>query len=131
MKDIKIQDPVYLEQYDIHVKPYLTYSEVQAIVNGIKQFDTWAERQQNKDMLMLAFATDMTAQEIEDVGADALYGSGLINEVRCNIKNYFDIDDALEYTESIQRSLTQIVKALPKITEQLKAAKPDGGKKSK
>lgn len=131
MNNIKIQESVYLEQYDIRVKLYLTYSEIQAIVNGVKQFDTWAERQQNKDMLMLAFATDMTAQEIEGIGADTLYCSGLIDVVKYNVKNYCMIDEALSYTESVQRSLTQIVKALPKITEQLKGAKPDGGKKSK
>ncbi len=131
MNNIKIQESVYLEQYDIRVKPYLTYSEIQAIVNGVKQFDTWAERQKNKDMLMLAFATDMTAQDIEGIGDEALYCSGLVDEVKYTVKNYYEVESALDYTESVQRSLTQIVKALPKITEQLKAAKPDGSKKSK
>lgn len=131
MKDIKIQDPVYLENYGINVKRYLTYSEIQAIVNGVKQFDTWAEREQNKHMLLLAFATDMTPEEIENIGADTLYCSGLIRDVIWSVTNYADIDIALSYTESISRSLAQIIKQLPKITEQLKAAKPDGGKKSK
>ena len=40
MKEIKAMDKVYLEEYDVHVNPYLTYAQIQAIVNGVKSLDS-------------------------------------------------------------------------------------------
>lgn len=119
MKEIKAMDKVYLEEYDVHVNPYLTYAQIQAIVNGVKGLDNWAEREQNIDMCVLAFATDIPTEKLEEIGHDALLQSGLIHEVDGEIKNLYDVYGAIEYTESTKRALAQIVKALPKYQEQL------------
>lgn len=121
MKEIKAMDKVYLEEYDIHVNPYLTYAQIQAIVNGVKGLDGWAEREQNIDMCVLAFATDIPTEKLEELGHDALLQSGLINAVCGEIKNLFSVYEAIEYTESTKRALAQIIKALPKYQEQLDA----------
>ena len=121
MKEIKAMDKVYLEEYDIYVNPYLTYAQIQAIVNGVKGLDSWAEREQNIDMCVLAFATDIPTEKLEELGHDALLQSGLINAVCGEIKNLFSVYEAIEYTESTKRALAQIIKALPKYQEQLDA----------
>lgn len=121
MKEIKAMDKVYLEEYDIHVNPYLTYAQIQAIVNGVKGLDSWAEREQNIDMCVLAFATDIPTEKLEELGHDALLQSGLINAVMWEIKNLHCVYEAIEYTESTKRALAQIIKALPKYQEQLDA----------
>ena len=121
MKEIKAMDKVYLEEYDVHVNPYLTYAQIQAIVNGVKGLDSWAEREQNIDMCVLAFATDIPTEKLEELGHDALLQSGLINAVCGEIKNLFSVYEAIEYTESTKRALAQIIKALPKYQEQLDA----------
>ena len=121
MKEIKAMDKVYLEEYDVHVNPYLTYAQIQAIVNGVKGLDNWAEREQNIDMCVLAFATDIPTEKLEELGHDALLQSGLINAVCGEIKNLFSVYEAIEYTESTKRALVQIIKALPKYQEQLDA----------
>lgn len=121
MKDIKAMDKVYLEEYDVHVNPYLTYAQIQAIVNGVKGLDSWAEREQNIDMCVLAFATDIPTEKLEELGHDALLQSGLIDEVICGIRNINRVYNAIEYTESTKRALAQIIKALPKYQEQLDA----------
>lgn len=121
MKEIKAMDKVYLEEYDVYVNPYLTYAQIQAIVNGVKGLDSWAEREQNIDMCVLAFATDIPTEKLEELGHDALLQSGLINAVCGEIKNLFSVYEAIEYTESTKRALAQIVKALPKYQEQLDA----------
>lgn len=121
MKEIKAMDKVYLEEYDVHVNPYLTYAQIQAIVNGVKGLDGWAEREQNIDMCVLAFATDIPTEKLEELGHDALLQSGLINAVCGEIKNLFNVYEAIEYTESTKRALAQIIKALPKYQEQLDA----------
>lgn len=121
MKEIKAMDKAYLEKYDVHVNPYLTYAQIQAIVNGVKGLDSWAERAQNIDMCVLAFATDIPTEKLEELGHDALLQSGLINAVMLEIKNLYDVYKAIEYTESTKRALAQIIKALPKYQEQLDA----------
>lgn len=121
MKEIKAMDKVYLEEYDVRVNPYLTYAQIQAIVNGVNGLDSWAEREQNIDMCVLAFATDIPTEKLEEIGHDALLQSGLIHEVDGEIKNLYDVYEAIEYTESTKRALAQIVKALPKYQEQLDA----------
>lgn len=121
MKEIKAMDKVYLEEYDVYVNPYLTYAQIQAIVNGVKGLDGWAEREQNIDMCVLAFATDIPTEKLEELGHDALLQSGLINAVCGKIKNLFNVYEAIEYTESTKRALAQIIKALPKYQEQLDA----------
>ena len=121
MKEIKAMDKVYLEEYDVHVNPYLTYAQIQAIVNGVKGLDSWAERAQNIDMCVLAFATDIPTEKLEELGHDALLQSGLINAVMWEVKNLHRVYGAIEYTESTKRALAQIIKALPKYQEQLDA----------
>ena len=121
MKEIKDIEPKYLEAYDVRVNPYLTYAQIQAIANGVKELDSWAEREQNINMCVLAFATDIPTEKLEEIGHDALLQSGLIHAVEGVINNLYDVYEAIEYTESTKRALTQIVKALPKYQEQLDA----------
>lgn len=130
MKEIKAMDKVYLEEFDVYVNPYLTYAQIQAIVNGVKSLDSWAEREQNIDMCVLAFATDIPTEKLEELGHDALLQSGLINAVCGEIKNLFSVYEAIEYTESTKRALAQIIKALPKYQEQLDAVVKKYGKPS-
>ena len=130
MKEIKAMDKVYLEEYDVYVNPYLTYAQIQAIVNGVKSLDSWAEREQNIDMCVLAFATDIPTEKLEELGHDVLLQSGLINAVCGEIKNLFSVYEAIEYTESTKRALAQIIKALPKYQEQLDAVVKKYGKPS-
>ena len=130
MKEIKAMDKVYLEEFDVYVNPYLTYAQIQAIVNGVKSLDSWAEREQNIDMCVLAFATDIPTEKLEEVGHDVLLQSGLINAVCGEIKNLFSVYEAIEYTESTKRALAQIIKALPKYQEQLDAVVKKYGKPS-
>ena len=130
MKEIKAMDKVYLEEFDVHVNPYLTYAQIQAIVNGVKGLDSWAERKQNIDMCVLAFATDIPTEKLEELGHDALLQSGLIDAVYCKIENLLNVYEAIEYTESTKRALAQIIKALPKYQEQLDAVVKKYGKPS-
>ena len=131
MKEIKTIEPVYLEQYDIKVNPYLSYAQIQQIVNATLTMDTWAERQQNIDMLIMYHATDVGAEKLDEIGHDILLNSGVIEEVKCNIKNLYAVYEALHYTESVQRSLTQIAKELPKYFKPLEEVVKKHGNKAK
>ena len=126
MKEIKGNQTVYLEDYDITVNKYLTYAQVQQIANAVvassmdDSDDTWANRQTNIDMLMLYHATDIGKEKLEEIGHDALLTSGLIESVRYCIENLYDVDGAINYIEDNQRAIGKLLKSLPKILEESK-----------
>lgn len=126
MKEIKGNQTVYLEDYDITVNKYLTYAQIQQIANAVVAAsvndadDTWANRETNIDMLMLYHATDIGKERLEEIGHDALLTSGLIESVRCCIENLYDVDDAINYIEDNQRAIGKLLKSLPKVLEETK-----------
>ena len=126
MKEIKYENQVELLDFGIKVNQYLTYSQIQQIVNAVIKFDTWAERQQNIDMLVLYHATDIGKDGIESYTHDEWLQSGIIDAVKNNIKNYIKIKEAVEYTESTQRALAQIIKRLPEMVGPLEKVMKNG-----
>ena len=126
MKEIKGNQTVGLSEYGVTVNRYLTYAQIQQIANAVvassadDSEDTWANRQTNIDMLMLYHATDITKEELEKVGHDDLLTSGLIQAVREQIKNYYEIFEAINYIEDNQRAIGKMLKSLPKILEESK-----------
>lgn len=117
MAIIPEKETTYLDKYGITVNRYLTYAQIQQIVEATMKFHTWAERQQNIDMLMLVHATDMGLEEIEIYTPDELKQSGLIDAVDLHIDNIYKVYEALEYHESTQRALTQILAEINKIMD--------------
>ena len=126
MKEIKGNQTVYLEDYDITVNKYLTYAQIQQIANAVvaasanNADDTWANRETNIDMLMLYHATDIGKEKLEEIGHDDLLTSGLIEAVRYRIENLYDINEAIDYIENNQRAINKMLKSLPKILEDSK-----------
>ena len=126
MKEIKGNQTVYLEDYDITVNRYLTYAQIQQIANAViaasmnDSDDTWANRQTNIDMLMLYHATDIGKEKLEEIGHDDLLTSGLIEAVRYRIENIYSVNDAIDYIENHQRAINKLLKSLPKVLEETK-----------
>lgn len=131
MKELKRLDVVKLDKYDVEVNRYLTYAQIQQIVDAIRKFDTWAEREKNKDMLILYHATDIGAEKLEEIGHNILLESGFLHDVKENIENLYAIDIALDYTESVQRSLAQIARELPAYMDKVEGIMKNGGNKIK
>lgn len=115
MNELKKPENVYLEKYDISVKPYLSYDEIQVILNAVEQFDTWSERQTNIDVLMLYFCTDIGKDKIEEIGHELLLSSGLIDDVRRKVANMNEVYAGLAYNDSISREMKLIMKDIKKI----------------
>ena len=131
MKELELIESVNTTVGNIEVKPYLTYAEIQAICDAVMKFDSWAERQENIDILLLHFATNLTDKELEDLGHTTLLESGLIDEVKQIVKNYDRIQEAIDYSESTQRTLSKILKELPDIVKPLKDVANHANKSSK
>lgn len=118
MKEIKAQ-VVHNEKYDININQYLTYAQIQQIVNAVeaasKEDDSWSARQTNIDMLVLYHATDIGKEKLEEIGHEALVASGLVEEVNMTIYNYYLIEQAIDYTESMSRAGFKLISQLPSV----------------
>lgn len=123
MKEIKVKEKVYLEDYDVYVNPYLTYGQIQQIANAVvslsepdeegKTHDSWAERQECIDMLMLYHATDIGKEKLDELGHEICLTSGLIDAVFLEVVNVYAIRKAIEYQESDKQTLKKIINQLP------------------
>lgn len=105
---------------NISVREYLTYAEIQYITNEVCVLDSWADREQMIDILLINYVTDLSKEEIENCEHKELLFCGLIDEVKRHVKNYERIYEAINYTQSTQRTMLQVMKELPKNLEQLK-----------
>lgn len=112
-------DKTHLEEYGVDVKRYLSYAEIQSIADGCVELQTWAERQQNLDMLVLHFAADIPVEELEKNGHDYYLQSGMIDAVSACVVNIFEIDTAIKFAESPIRLLSQLAKEMPEFSRKV------------
>lgn len=112
-------DKIHLEQYGVDVKRYLSYAEIQSIVDGCVALQTWAERQQNIDMLVLHFAAGVPVETLEKNGHDYYLQNGMIDAVSACVVNIFEIDTAIKFTESPIRLLSQLAKEMPEFSRKV------------
>ena len=122
---------IFLGEYGVNVNKYLTYGQIQQIVNNTEQLlstvneenkvnNTWGVRQENIDMLVLLLATDIGAEDISKTSHVKFLQSGLIDAVKNNIENYSQIESAFKYTESWDKILISCVQQLGRILQDKK-----------
>lgn len=127
--NIKKEIPtVYLNEYGVRVNKYLSYADIQNIVNSTLELaktkqennmiaDSWASRNQNIDMILLLCATDIPMEELEKTSHAVLLQSGLIDAVKGVIENYNRVEEAFKYTESWDKTLIYGLQLLAKKME--------------
>lgn len=123
MNEIKPKEKIYLEDYDVYVNSYLTYAQIQQIANAVVSLskpdengeihDSWSEREQCIDMLLLYHATDIGKEKLDELGHEICITSGLVDAVYCKVENVLDIRDAIKYQESGKQALNQLLIQLP------------------
>lgn len=113
MKELKELDPIYSQKFDIHIKPYLSLSQIQKIINEVLQVENFEERESIIDYLILCYVTDIGQSKIDELGPDILLQSGLIDEVKNNIENLNKLFEGITYHESAGKALREIAKKLP------------------
>lgn len=110
MKNIDTIQKIKLENYDIEIKQYLTPIEIEQIVQAIVKFDNYSEREQNKLILVLYHSSGLSLEEIEKYSFEQYVNCGLIEEIKKNVINFNEINNALEYIYSPQKQLNDFIK---------------------
>ena len=116
MKELQKPERIYIEKFDIYVKPRLSDAEIQQIANNVIKFKTWAERERTMNLMMFIYATEMSDEdEINALDYDLMNECGVFNTVWNTIHNAYSILDAIEFSESILLALSQIAENLPEM----------------
>lgn len=116
MKELQKPERIYIEEFDIYVKPRLSDAEIQQIANNVIKFKTWAERERTMNLMMFVYATEISDEdEINALDYDLMNECGVFNTVRSTIHNAYSILDAIEFSESTLLALSQIAENLPEM----------------
>ena len=117
MKELQKPERIYIEEFDIYVKPRLSDAEIQQIANNVIKFKTWAERERTMNLMMFIYATEMADKpdEINALDYDLMNECGVFSAVWSTVHNAHSILDAIEFSESILLALSQIAENLPEM----------------
>ena len=116
MKELQKPERIYIEKFDIYVKPRHSDAEIQQIANNVIKFKTWAERGRTMNLMMFIYATEISDEdEINALDYDLMNECGVFNTVWNTIHNAYSILDAIEFSESILLALSQIAENLPEM----------------
>lgn len=120
---IKEITPVVLKEYDVTIKPYLTYSQIQNIVNTVNQFTEWAERETIIDAMVVCYVAGITMEDFEKYGHDKLLCCGFIDAVKNHVKNLKLVYKAVAFNESLGRTINKALEMVPALSEKLEEVK--------
>ena len=144
MKELKMPKEMYFEEYDLHVRPYLTLEEVVSIGELVVQADNPIEQEMTIAMNTLICCTKLTAEdfqapEVEDeedsegVDVDVLdigdiMISGMWDEIKFEIVNISMVYDYVRYFESPQIAIAKFLnQTLPNMLDKYVDRLPKDG----
>ena len=144
MKEIKMPKEMYFEEYDLHVRPYLTLEEVVSIGELVVQADNPIEQEMTIAMNTLICCTELTTEDFqapesegeedsESVDVDVLdigdiMISGMWDTIKSEIANISMIYDYVRYFESPQIAIARFLnQTLPNMLDKYVDRLPKDG----
>ena len=144
MKEIKMPKEMYFEEYDLHVRPYLTLEEVLSIGELVVQADNPIEQEMTIAMNTLICCTELTTEDFqapesedeedsESVDVDVLdigdiMISGMWDTIKSEIANISMVYDYVRYFESPQIAIAKFLnKTLPEMLDKYVDRLPKDG----
>ena len=122
MKELQKPERIYIEDFDIYVKPRLLDAEIQKICNNVIKFKTWAEREKTINLMTFIYATEIADKEdeINALNYDLMSECGIFEKVKETVVNSGDVYKAVAFSESTLLALSQIADNLPEMLEPIK-----------
>ena len=141
MKEITMPKEIYFEEYDLHVRPYLTLEEVVSIGELVVQADNPIEQEMTIAMNTLICCTELTAEDFqapepedgEEANVDVLdigdiMISGMWDEIKFEIDNISMVYDYVRYFESPQIAIAKFLnQTLPNMLDKYVDRLPKDG----
>lgn len=123
MKELKKPENIYLEEYDVTLRPYLTLQEQQAITDLMMNSDDMFDRKIRLISGVIEFCTDIT--DDLDVDINDVIASGLWHEIEDKMLDYItDIEIAVEKYDSISWVFSKLCDSLTENINKLAESLP-------
>ena len=141
MKELTMPKEIYFEEYDLHVRPYLTLEEAVSIGELVVQADNPIEQEMTIAMNTLICCTELTAEDFqapeaedeEEANVDVLdigdiMISGMWDEIKFEIVNISMVYDYARYFESPQIAIAKFLnQTLPNMLDKYVDRLPKDG----
>lgn len=144
MKELKMPKEIYFEEYDLHVRPYLTLEEVVSIGELVVQADNPIEQEMTIAMNTLICCTELTTEDFqapesedeedsESVDVDVLdigdiMISGMWDTIKSEIANISMVYDYVRYFKSPQIAIAKFLnQTLPNMLDKYVDRLPKDG----
>ena len=141
MKELAMPKEIYFEEYDLHVRPYLTLEEVVSIGELVVQADNPVEQEMTIAMNTLICCTELTAEDFqapesedgEEANVDVLdigdiMISGMWDEIKFEIDNISMVYDYARYFESPKIAIAKFLnQTLPNMLDKYVDRLPKDG----
>ena len=144
MKELKMPTEMYFEEYDLHVRPYLTLEEIMSIGELVVQADNPIEQEMTIAMNTLICCTELTTEDFqapevdgeedsESVDVDVLdigdiMISGMWDTIKSEIANISMVYDYVRYFESPQIAIAKFLnQTLPNMLDKYVDRLPKDG----
>lgn len=119
MKELEMPKELYLEKYDLHIRPYLTCEEIVSIGELAIQAENPIEQEMTIALNVLVCCTDLTEDEARELDLDVVLYSGLWDEVLEIIKNITSLYDYIAYFESANIAIARFLnKTIPDMAQE-------------
>lgn len=119
MKELEMPKELYLEKYDLHIRPYLTCEEIVSIGELAIQAENPIEQEMTIALNVLVCCTDLTEDEARELDLDVVLYSGLWDEMLEVIKNITSLYDYIAYFESANIAIARFLnKTIPDMAQE-------------
>lgn len=123
MKELKKPENIYLKEYDVTLRPYLTLQEQQAITSLMMDSDDMFDRKIRLISGVIEFCTDIT--DDLDVDINDVIASGLWYEIEDKMYDYItDIKIAVEKYDSMSWVFSKLCDSLTENINKLAESLP-------
>ena len=119
MKELEMPKELYLEKYDLHIRPYLTCEEIISIGELAIQAENPIEQEMTIALNVLVCCTDLTEDEARELDLDVILYSGLWDKMLEVIKNITSLYDYIAYFESANIAIARFLnKTIPDMAQE-------------
>lgn len=128
MKKLEMPKELYLEKYDLHIRPYLTCEEIVSIGELAIQAENPIEQEMTIALNVLVCCTDLTEDEARELDLDVILYNGLWDEMLEIIKNITSLYDYIAYFESANIAIARFLnKTIPDMAQEYVDKLPKDG----
>lgn len=135
MKELTMPRDIYLEEYDLNVRPYLTMEEIMSIGNLAVQTDNVVEQEMTIAMNVLICCTNLniddfqqTDESVDVLDISDLMIAGVWENVKKEVANITLVYDYVDYFQSPQIAIAKFLNTtLPNMVDKYVDRLPKDG----